>query len=138
MREPGQQRGTTAGRGRTPKQDQRSPWRRAARDSLLAIAGVALVTVTIWAMHLYPRFPSILLTYLLVIIAVASTRGGYAALLTAVLAGISFDFFLTPPSDLINLADLLDPDSWVFLVVAVTTGQVTATLHRHTVQARGR
>src|SRR6266702_2035161 len=72
-------------------------WRRYANDSLLAIGGVALVTGVIAAAHLYPRIPSIALTYLLLIVALASARGRYAAILAAVLASFSFDFFLNPP-----------------------------------------
>src|SRR5439155_17516077 len=112
---------TNAGRGRTPKQDERVPlqqaraapgWRRSASDSLLAIAGVALVTGVIAAAHLYPRFPSSVLTYLLVIVALASTRGHYAAILAALLASFAFDFFLDPPPymfSFIDQEDLLDP-----------------------------
>jgi signal transduction histidine kinase len=150
MREPGQDSNTNAGGGRTPKQDKRVPlpqaraapgWRRAASDSLLAIAAVALVTGALATAHLYPRLPSIVLTYLLVIIVLASTRGRYAAILAAVLASFSFDFFLTPP--LYRFAftspeadDLLDP--WVFLAAAIVAGQVTAALRRHAEQARRR
>jgi signal transduction histidine kinase len=114
-------------------------WRRYASDSLLAIAGVALVTGVIAAAHLYPRFPSISLTYLLVIVALASTRGRYAAILAALLASFSFDFFIASPlhtSGFTRLADLLDP--LVFLVAAILTGSLTATLRRSAEQARRR
>ena len=103
MRKPGQDSSTNAGRERTPKQDERvllwqvrvTPgWRRLASDSLLAIAGVALVTGVLAAAHLYPRLPSSALTYLLVIAALASIRGHYASILAALLAFFSFNFFL--------------------------------------------
>jgi signal transduction histidine kinase len=98
-----------------------------------------LVTGLIATAHLYPRLASIVLIYLLLIIALASTRGPYAALLAAVLASLSFDFFLTPPLyqfTLTNLEadDLLDP--WVFLAAAVIAGQVIAVLRRRAEQAR--
>ena len=112
-------------------------WRRYASDSLLAIAGVALVTGVIAAAHLYPRIPSISLTYLLVIIALASTRGRYAAILAALLASFSFDFFIAPPlhtSGFARLEDLLDP--LVFLAAAILTGSLTATLSHRAEQAR--
>lgn len=131
MREPGQDSSVNAAPG----------WRRFASDSLLAIAGVALVTCVIATEHLYPRLPSIVLTYLLVIIALARTRGSYAAILAALLASFSFDFFFTPPlyqfsfTDL-SADDLLDP--WVFLTTAIITGQLTAALRRHAEQARRR
>jgi signal transduction histidine kinase len=148
MCEPGQDSSTNASRGSTPKQGERVPpqqarpgWRRSASDSLLAIAGVALVTCVIATEHLYPRLPSIVLTYLLVIIALARTRGSYAAILAALLASFSFDFFFTPPLYQFSFADLsaddlLDP--WVFLTTAIITGQLTAVLRRHAEQARRR
>ena len=148
MRGPGQDSSTNAGRGRTPKQDERVPlqqaraapgWRRSASDSLLAIAGVALVTGVIAAAHLYPRFPSSVLTYLLVIVALASTRGHYAAILAALLASFSFNFFLAPSPDEFTFTELEDPlDPVVFLATAIVTGQLTAALRRHAEQARRR
>src|SRR6266516_707933 len=102
---PSRERGSAA-EGTIMKQDERilSPevikepgWRGYASDSLLAISGVALVTGVIAAAHLYPRIPSISLTYLLVIITLASARGRYAAILAALLASFSFYFFIAPP-----------------------------------------
>jgi signal transduction histidine kinase len=134
--------------GRTLKQDKyvisrqaRPEWRRFANDSLLALAGVALVTAAIAATHLYTRIPSVVLAYLLVIITLASTRGHYAAILAALPASLSFDFFFTPSpeeSTFFALEDLLNPDLMVFLVTAMAVGQLTATLRRHAEQARRR
>ncbi len=148
MRGPGQDSSRIAGRGRTPKQDERVPlqqaraapgWRRSASDSLLAIAGVALVTGVIAATHLYPRLPSSALTYLLVIVALASTRGHYAAILAALLASFSFNFFLAPSPNEFAFAELEDPlDPVVFLATAIVTGHLTAALRRHAEQARRR
>jgi len=114
-------------------------WRRSASDSLLAIAGVALVTGVIAATHLYPRLPSSALTYLLVIVALASTRGHYAAILAALLASFSFNFFLAPSPDEFTFTELEAPlDPVVFLATAIVTGQLTAALRRHAEQARRR
>src|SRR5260370_1434497 len=55
-------------------------------DSALAIAGVALITSVIAVAHLYPRIPTIAFVYLLLVLALASTRGLYAAILTSLLA----------------------------------------------------
>src|SRR5262245_56246544 len=138
MCELNQQSSTNAGRGRTLEPDERVPWlqassgwRRSASDSLLALAGVALVTAVIATAHLYPRLPSIILAYMLVIIALASTRGGYAAVSAAVLASFSFDFFFTPPLykfafTHLGADDLLDP--WVFLATGTIAGQLTVAL----------
>jgi K+-sensing histidine kinase KdpD len=123
----------------SPEVKQEPGWRRYASDSLLAIAGVALVTGVIASAHLYPRIPSISLTYLLVIIVLASVRGRYAAILAALLAGFCFDFFIAPPLytfGFTRLEDLLDP--LVFLAAAILTGSLTAVLRRRAEQARSR
>lgn len=66
-------------------------------DSLLACAGSGLVTGMIATFRLYPRIPNISIVYLLIVLALATTRGRYAAMLTAVVAFLSFDFFIVPP-----------------------------------------
>ena len=150
MRELSQERSTNAGRGRSLKQDERASlrqaraaprWRRTTSDSLLVIAGVALVTGIIAAVQLYPHLPSIMLIYLLVIITLASLRGSYAAVLAAVLASFSFDYFFTPPLYKFSFADLtaddlLDP--WVFLTTGIIAGQLIVALQRRAEQARRR
>ncbi len=148
MREPDRDSSMNASRGggRMPEQDEPIPswqarpgWRRFASDSVLALAGVALVTSVIAAAQLYPRLPSSALTYLLVIVVLASTRGHYAAILAALLASFSFDFFLASPPEAFAFngpEDLLDPV--VFLTTAIVTGQLTAALRHHAEQARHR
>jgi two-component system sensor histidine kinase KdpD len=116
-------------------------WRRIAGDSLLAITGVALVTGIIAAVQLYPRFPSIVLIYLLMIITLASLRGSYAAILATALASFSFDFFFTPLLHEFSFADLTSEDlldPWVFLTMGIIAGQLVATLRRRAEQARRR
>jgi signal transduction histidine kinase len=93
------------------------------------------------AVQLYPRLPSIVLIYLLVIIILASLRGSYAAVLAAILASFSFDFFFTPPFNEFSFTDLaaddlLDP--WVFLATGIIAGQVIVALQRRAEQARSR
>jgi signal transduction histidine kinase len=148
MSEQSQNSDLHAARRRRPKQDERIPsrqaapgWRRFLSDSLLALTAIVLITAFIATAHLYPRLPSILLTYLLVIIALASTRGPYAALLASVLASICFDFFFTPPLYELTFPelgadDLLDP--WVLLATGIIAGQLTAALRRRAEQARRR
>lgn len=114
-------------------------WQHLAIDSALTVAAVALITTIIALAHLYPRLPSSLLTYLLVIIALASTRGHYAAILAALLSSFFFDIILVPPTDLFTvteLGDLLNP--LVFLATAIIAGQWTAALRRRVDQARRR
>ena len=71
-------------------------WQQYLIDSLLAIGGSLAVTGIIYAYHLYPTIPNISIVYLLVILALASTRGRYAAILASVVAFLSFDFSLFP------------------------------------------
>jgi signal transduction histidine kinase len=121
----------------SPEGKKESGWRRSTSDTLLAIAGVALVTAVIAGAHLYQRIPSVSLLYLLVIIALASVRGLYAAILAALLASFAFDFFIVPPLYTFGysrLEDLLDP--LVFLVAAILTGSMTAIQRRRAEQAR--
>src|SRR5437764_7452189 len=66
-------------------------------DSILACVGSLLVTGVIYVFQLYPRIPNISIIYLLVVLALASTRGRYAAILASLVAFLSFDYFLVPP-----------------------------------------
>ena len=102
-------------------------WRHYVSDSLLAIGGVALVTGVIEV------------AYLLVVLALASTRGLYAAILASLLAFLAYLFFLVPPlytfiiprfEDLLTLV--------IFLSTAIITGQLASALRRRAEQARSR
>src|SRR2546421_7602301 len=72
-------------------------WKYYISDSALALGGVALITYLIAVAHLYPLIPTIAFAYLLLVLALASTRGLYAAILTSLLAFLCFDFFFFPP-----------------------------------------
>jgi signal transduction histidine kinase len=114
-------------------------WRRYASDSMFAIGGVALVTGVIALANLYPRIPTISFVYLLLVLALAGTRGLYAASLASLLALLAFDFFFfSPPYTLmvVKLEDLLT--LVVFLAIAVMTSQLAAALRRRAEQARSR
>lgn len=114
-------------------------WRRYVSESLLSIGGVALVTGLIAVAHLYPRIPTISLIYLIVVLAVASTRGLYAAILASLLAFLAFDFFFVPPSDTFVVAKFEDLLTLVvFLAAAITTGQLASALRRSAEEARSR
>lgn len=114
-------------------------WTRYGIDSLLALGGVALATAVIALMHLYPRIPTIPFAYLLVVLALASARGLYAAILASLLAFLSYIYFLLPP-----LYTLLIPRAEdlftlvIFLTTAIITGQLAAALRRRAEQARSR
>ena len=112
-------------------------WQDYLIDSLLAVVGVAAVTVIIYAYHLYPTIPNISLVYLLLILLLASTRGRYAAIVAAVISALAFDFFLVPPLFTFVIARW---EEWialfVFLVTALITSQLTSQTRQSVEQAR--
>jgi signal transduction histidine kinase len=122
---------------RTVRQNPR--WRRYGIDSLLAVGGVALVTGVILLAHLYPRIPTISFAYLLAVLALASARGLYAAILASLLAFFAFLYFLVPPLFTFIIPSVEDwLTLFVFLVTAIITGQLASALRRHAEQAQNR
>ncbi len=114
-------------------------WQRYLYDSLLATVGSLLITGFIALLHLYPLIPNISVLYLLIILGLASSRGRYAAILASVIAFLSFDFFLVPPLYVFTIAHA---EEWValfvFLVTALLTGQMAATLRLQAQEAHRR
>jgi two-component system, OmpR family, sensor histidine kinase KdpD len=111
-------------------------WRRYLIDTVLAVVGAMFITGIISIFRLYPRIPNITLVYLLVVLALASTRGLYAAILAGVVAFLSFDFFIVPPLHLFTIART---EEWlaliVFLATAIITGQLASALRQRARQA---
>jgi two-component system sensor histidine kinase KdpD len=119
--------------------EQESRGRRYAIDSVLAVVGAVLVTGVIYIFHLYPKIPTISLVYLLVVLALASTRGLYAAILASIVAFFSFDFFLVPPLYTFIVAKYEDLLAlFVFLATAIITGQLASALRLRAKQANRR
>ncbi|MBX5451348.1 ATP-binding protein [Thermogemmatispora sp.] len=117
----------------------RQSWGRLLIDTLLALLAAALVTAVIYTFALYPRIPNISLLYLLVVLALASTRGLYPAVLTSVLAFLFFDYFLVQPLYSLTVNRF---EEWlalfVFLTAAIITGEMTNALRRQADEARRR
>jgi len=115
------------------------PWQRFLLDSLLASVGAMLVTMLIYLLHLYPRIPNISIIYLLVVLALASTRGRYAAILASLVAFLSFDYFLVPPLYVFTINRI---EEWialfVFLVTAILTSQLAVALRERAAQSSRR
>ncbi len=114
-------------------------WRHYISDSALAIGGVSLITSVIAVAHIYPKIPTIAFVYLLLVLALASTHGLYAAILTSLLAFLCFDFFFFPPPYtflVLKVEDLLT--LVVFLTTAIITGQLASALRRRAEQASSR
>ena len=114
-------------------------WRHYVIDSALAIGGVSLITSVIAVAHLYPKIPTIAFVYLLLVLAIAGTRGLYAAILTSLLAFLCFDFFFFPPPYTFLVVKVEDLFTLVvFLATAIITGQLASTLRRRAEQASSR
>ncbi|QBD82251.1 DUF4118 domain-containing protein [Ktedonosporobacter rubrisoli] len=113
-------------------------WQDYCIDSLLAL-GALIITGIIYTFRLYPGIPNISIVYLLLILILASTRGRYAAILTALLAFLSFDFFLVPPLYSFTIARW---EEWlallVFLATALLTSQLAIVMRHRTEEARQR
>jgi len=111
-------------------------WRRYLIDSILAIVGTLFITAIIYTLHLYPTIPDISLVYLLIVLALASTRGLYAAVLSALVAFSSFDYFLVPPLYTFTIGRF---EEWlalfVFLATAIITGQLASAMRLRAEQA---
>jgi two-component system sensor histidine kinase KdpD len=108
-------------------------------NSVLACTIAMFVTMVIYLFHLYPRIPNISIVYLLMVQALASTRGRYAAILSSVVAFLAFDFFLVPPLYILTINRV---EEWialfVFLVTAILTSQLAAALRERAERASRR
>jgi two-component system sensor histidine kinase KdpD len=115
------------------------PWQRFLLDSLLAFVGSMLVTAILYFFHLYPLIPNISTVYLLVVLALASTRGRYAAIFASIVAFLSFDYFLVPPLYVFTIDSV---EEWialfVFLVTAILTSQLSVALRERAEQSSRR
>lgn len=114
-------------------------WQTYAVDTVLGLIGALLVTGIIYVFHLYPTIPDISIIYLLLILPLATRRSLYAAILAAVVASLSFDFFLVPP---LYTLTIYRPEEWfallIFLIVALFASQLADTTRQSVQLARRR
>jgi K+-sensing histidine kinase KdpD len=114
-------------------------WSQYLVDSILAVLAPLALTGLMFLFHLYPTIPNISIVYLLVIVALAWTRGRYAALVAAAVASLSFDFFLVPPFYTFTIARWQE---WValgiFLVTALLISHWTSVMRQSIEEARQR
>jgi two-component system sensor histidine kinase KdpD len=117
----------------------RFSWKHAFFDSVLAFTASLLITLVIYTFHLYPRIPNISIVYLLVVLALASTRGRFAAIQASLVAFLSFDYFLVPP---LFISTINRVEEWialvVFLVTALLTSQLAVSLRKRALEAARR
>jgi K+-sensing histidine kinase KdpD len=114
-------------------------WQHYLVDTLLAVVGALLVTAVIYLLRLYPTIPNISIVYLLIILVLAGVRGRYAALVCALVAFLSFDFFLVPPLYTFTIGR---SEEWlalfVFLAVALLTSQLATVMRENAEEAKQR
>jgi len=114
-------------------------WQRYLIDSVLAAVGTFCITLIIAYFKLYPRLPNITLVYVLIVLALASTRGLYPAVFSSVVAFLSFDYFVVPPLYTFTVDSIQE---WlalfVFLTTAIITGELAAIMRQRAQQARRR
>jgi two-component system, OmpR family, sensor histidine kinase KdpD len=114
---------------------ERSWLKRYSLDTLLAIALALGVTGIITNLHLYPEIPNISFLYLLIILVLASMRGLYAAIITSLVAVVSFDISLRERLS----TTVARPEEWlalfIFLVTAIITGRLASALRQRAEQA---
>jgi two-component system, OmpR family, sensor histidine kinase KdpD len=103
------------------------------------LVGVAAMTVAIHGIAHHARIANISALYLLVIMGVAVGYGRGPALLAAVLAFFSFDWFFVEP---LHRWTVDDPGEWValltFLASGLVTGHLTSLLRAREAEARQR
>ena len=108
-------------------------------DSVLACAGSLLVTAVIVVFHLYPAISNISIVYLLVVLALAITRGRYAAILSAVVAFLSLAYFIVPP---LHTFGIYLVEEWIalfgLLIATMLTGHLAVALRERAEQANRR
>jgi K+-sensing histidine kinase KdpD len=101
--------------------------------AVLAIAE-ATVVLNLFRSHINPT--TVALTLLLIVLFVATKFGSRPAILASVTGVFSFNFFFLPPVGTLTIAD---PDNWIalviFLITAVTTGELSARARRRAEEA---
>jgi K+-sensing histidine kinase KdpD len=106
-------------------------WRSLVRRQLLgylaAIVVIAAATAALRGLGNHINPPTVALTFVLIILFLAIAWGPKPAVLASLLAVGCFNFFFLPPVGTFHIAD---PENWialiVFLITAVTTGQLSA------------
>lgn len=104
----------------------------------MAVFGVLVVTVALEPIHLQITATTVALTLLMVVLFIATLWGSRPALAASALGMLSFNYFFLPP---VRTWTINDPENWVawivFIVTAVTTGQLSAYAKRRAEIAEG-
>jgi K+-sensing histidine kinase KdpD len=106
-------------------------WKALARKKLLgyiaAIVVIATATAALRALGSHINPTTVALTFLLIILFLATAWGPKPAVLASLLAAACFNFFFLPPVGTFHIAH---PENWIallaFLVTAMTAGQLSS------------
>lgn len=105
----------------------------------IAVLGVVSLTILLEPVHLQISPTTVALTFLMLVVLIATFWGSLPALLSSVLAMLSFNYFFLPP---VRTWTISDPENWVawfvFTVTAVVTGQLSARVKRRALEAEAR
>ncbi|HEY3189705.1 MAG TPA: DUF4118 domain-containing protein [Solirubrobacteraceae bacterium] len=117
--------------------------RLSARHSAAAAAEVlltvALATALVAALDTVATSTGLAVVYLLAVLTVAIRRGGAAALATAVLSVLAFNYFFIAPVHRLTIADSENVAALVvFLVVAIVVGRLAAAARERAAEAEER
>jgi Osmosensitive K+ channel histidine kinase len=101
-----------------------------------AIFGVALLALILVPVRGHANAATVSLCFLLVVLGMAFFFGSRPALLASVLGAMAINFFFLPPYYTLTISE---PENWVslfvFLAVAVTVGQLSATARTRAAEA---
>ena len=104
-----------------------------------ALAMVAIVTLIIGVVESLSHLANISMLYLIAVLMSAIVFGRGPAVLAALCSLLAFDWFFVEP---LHTLTVNDPNEWVilllFLITALTTGQLTAVQRQRTREARER
>jgi two-component system sensor histidine kinase KdpD len=106
---------------------------------LLALCGVACVVIIYRLIIIDVNTTTVALSFLLVVLATASTYGLGPAITASITGMLCFNFFFLPP---VGTLTIEDPQNWValvaFLVTAVTASQLSSAARRRARDAEAR
>jgi two-component system sensor histidine kinase KdpD len=102
----------------------------------VALVVICAATVVLRSFGDHINATTVALTFLLLVLFLATAWGPKPAVLASVLAATSFNYFFLPP---VGTFTISDPHNWVaiiaFLLTAVTVGQLSARAKQRTEEA---
>jgi|HubBroStandDraft_4_1064222.scaffolds.fasta_scaffold00608_12 two-component system sensor histidine kinase KdpD len=115
-------------------------WRTAKKLTYRYAAAFGAIAILVWLFTRLPVNPTtVALTFLLLVLFVASRWGLTIATTTAIVATLAFNYFFLPPVHTFTIAD---PQNWIallaFLVSAILASRLSERAHRETENANRR